>query len=230
MVLDMELEAVLRAPEVYQAPYPPKVITLANGKKMVVREVSREDVPVLLEGVRPTLRIERDYYDIVGVRLYAELLGWHRYRVRNEYCIIGQIDGILVGIVNGRMMNEDIGISLHTLAIDRGLRVGAHLFAAKMEHHIDYLGQQEVWITAESPIGFRRWMIEYGLEKQNDYQHELGGATSYRLTRELYFAAKSRLVVGDRPVPKDLLNVATREIIVANEDTIAQKICGLKGR
>jgi hypothetical protein len=202
MAVDMELEAVLRAPEVYQAPYPPKVITLANGQKMVVREVSRQDVPVLLEGVRPTLTIERDYYDIVGVRLYAELLGWHRYRVRNEYCI-----------VNGRMMNENIGISLHTLAIDRGLRVGAHLFAAKMEHHIEYLGQQEVWITAESPIGFRRWMIEYSLEEQTDYQHELGGATSYRLTRELYFAAKPRLVVGDRPVPKDLLDLATREII-----------------
>jgi hypothetical protein len=197
---------------------------------MVVREVSRQDVPVLLEGVRPTLAIERDYYDIVGVRLYAELLGWYRHRVRNEYCIIGQIDGILVGIVNGRMMNEDIGISLHTLAIDRGLRIGAHLFAAKMEHHIEYLGQKEVWITAESPIGFRRWMIEYGLEKQLDYQHELGGATSYRLTRELYFAAKPRLVVGDRPVPKELFDVATREIIVADEDTITQKICGLKGR
>jgi hypothetical protein len=230
MALDMELEAILRAPEVYQAPYPPKVITLANGKKLVVREVFREDVPVLLEGVRPTLTIERDYYDIVGVRLYAELLGWYRHRVRNEYCIIGQIDGILVGIVNGRMMNEDIGISLHTLAIDRGLRVGAHLFAAKMEHHIEYLGQQEVWITAESPIGFRRWMIEYGLEKQTDYQHELGGATSYRLTRELYFAAKPRLVVGDRPVPKELFDVATREIIVADEDAITEKICGLKGR
>ena len=78
----------------------------------------------------------------------------------NEYCLAGQIDGILVGIVNGRMMNEDIGISLHTLAIDRGLRIGAHLFAAKMEHHIEYLNQKEVWITAESPIGFRRWMIE----------------------------------------------------------------------
>ena len=230
MAIDMELEAVLRAPEVYQAPYPPKVITLANGKRLVVREVSRRDVPVLLEGVRPALTIERDYYDIVGVRLYAELLGWYRYRVRNEYCIIGQIDGMLVGIVNGRMMDEDIGISLHTLAIDRGLRVGAHLFAAKMEHHIEYLGQKEVWITAESPIGFRRWMIEYGLEKQTDYQHELGGATSYSLTRELYFAAKPRLVVGDRPVPKELLDVATRAIIVADEDTITQKICGLKGR
>lgn len=230
MTVDMELEAVLRAPEVYQAPYPPKIITLANGKKLVVREAAREDVPILLEAVRPTLDIDRDYYDVVGARLFAELLGWYRYRVRNEYCLVGQIDGILVGMVNGRMMNEDIGISLHTLAIDRGLRVGAHLFAAKMEHHIEYLGQQEVWITAESPIGFRRWMTEYGLEKQTDVQHELGGATSYRLSRELYFASKPRLVVGDRPVPPDLLEVAMQEIIVADEETIVTKICGVKGR
>ena len=230
MAVDMELEAVLRAPEVYQAPYPPKVITLANGQRMVVREVSRGDVPVLLEAVRPTLGIERDFYDIVGARLFAELLGWYRYRVRNEYCIVGQIDGMLVGIVNGRMMNQDIGISLHTLAIDRGLRVGSHLFAAKMEHHIEYLGQKEVWITAESPIGFRRWMTEYGLEKQSDVQHELGGATSYLLSRELYFETKPRLVVGDRPVPQDLLDVAMREIVVADEKAISEKIVGVKGR
>ena len=230
MAVDMELEAVLRAPEVYQPPYPPKVITLANGQRMVVREVSRNDVPVLLKAVRPTLDIERDFYDIVGARLFAELLGWYRYRVRNEYCIIGQIDGILVGIVNGRMVNEDIGMSLHTLAIDRGLRVGSHLFAAKMEHHIEYLGQKEVWITAESPIGFRRWMIEYGLEKQIGVQHELGGATSYLLSRELYFETKPRLVVGDRPVPQDLLDVAMREIIVADEKAISEKIVGVKGR
>jgi uroporphyrinogen decarboxylase len=30
-------------------PYPPKVITLANGKQMVVREITREDVPRVLE-------------------------------------------------------------------------------------------------------------------------------------------------------------------------------------
>jgi hypothetical protein len=230
MAVDMELEEVLRPPEVYQAPYPPKVITLANGKRMVVREVTREDVPALLDGVRPTLKIPRDYYDIVGVRLYAELLGWYRYRVRNEYCLVGQVDGYLVGIVNGRMMSPDIGISLHTLAIDRGLRVGSHLFASKMEHHIEYLGQKEVWITAESPIGFRRWMIEYGLEKQSDVQHELGGATSYRLSAALYYATKPRLVVGDRPVPREILEVAEREIKVADEETINEKICGVKGR
>lgn len=230
MALDMELEAVLRPPEIEMAPYPAKIVTLANGMRMVVREVQRDDVPVLLNAVRPTLKIERDYYDIVGARLYAELLGWYRYRVRNEYCIVGQIDGLLVGIVNGRMMNADIGISLHTLAIDRGLRIGSHLFASKMEHHIEYLNQKEVWITAESPIGFRRWMIEYGLEEQTNVQHELGGATSYLLTRDLYFASKPRLVVGDRPVPEDFMSVAEHEIIVADEDTINEKIAGTKGR
>lgn len=230
MPVDMDLEEVLRAPEIAQAPYPPKVITLANGKKMVVREARREEVPILLDAVRPTLRIERDYYDIVGARLYAELLGWYRYRVRNEYCLVGQVDGMLMGIVNGRMMNKDVGISLHTLAIDRGLRVGSHLFASKMEHHIEYLGEKEVRIVAESPIGFRRWMIEYSLIKTDDIQHELGGAWSYLLTRDLYFASKPRLVVGTRPVPKELLEVAEREIIVADEETINEKICGVKGR
>ena len=230
MAFDMELEAVLRAPALEMPPYPPKVITLANSKKMVVRQARREEVPVLLNAVRPTLDIPRDYYDIVGVRLYAELLGWYRYRVRNEYCLVGQVDGYVVGIVNGRMVDKDIGMSYHTLAIDRGLRVGAHLFASKMEHHIEYLGQQEVWITAESPIGFRRWMIEYDLIKQEGVQHELGGATSYKLTREIYFETKPRLVVGTRPVPKNLLEEALEEIKVADEATITEKICGLKGR
>jgi len=230
MAVDMELEAVLRAPALEMPPYPPKVITLANSKKMVVRQARREEVPVLLDAVRPTLEIPRDYYDIVGVRLYAELLGWYRHRVRNEYCLVGQVDGYAVGIVNGRMVDKDIGMSYHTLAIDRGMRVGAHLFAAKMEHHIEYLGQQEVWITAESPIGFRRWMIEYGLIKQEGVQHELGGATSYKLTRDIYFETKPRLVAGTRPVPKKLLDEALAEIKVADEATIAEKICGLKGR
>jgi uncharacterized protein YlzI (FlbEa/FlbD family) len=49
MPVDMELEAVLRPVQIPMAPYPPKVITLANGKKMVVRQAVREDVPVILK-------------------------------------------------------------------------------------------------------------------------------------------------------------------------------------
>lgn len=229
MAVDMELEAVLRPPELPMKPYPPKVITLANGKKMVVREVTRKDVPRLLKAVRPTMSIEKDYYNVVGARVYAELLAWQYYRVQNEFVIVGQIEGILVGIVNSRLYSQKLGMSLHTLAIDRGLRIGAHLFAAKMEHHIEFLEQDEVLIVAESPIGFRRWMTEYSLEP-TEIPHELGGAPSYKLTRALYFKAKSRLVVGDRPVPEDLLDEAKQDIVVADEKMIREKIAGLKGR
>ena len=229
MALDMELESVLRAPALEMPPYPAKVITLANSKKMVVRQAKRTEVPTLLGAVRPTLAIDKDFYDIVGARLYAELLGWNRHRVRNEYCLVGQIDGYVVGIVNGRMVDKAIGMSYHTMAIDRGLKIGTHLFAAKMEYHIEHLGQEEVWITAESPIGFRRWMIEYDLIQQEGVQHELGGATSYKLTRDLYFSSKSRLVAGQRPVPQDLLDYALQNLFIADGKAIKEKICGTLG-
>jgi hypothetical protein len=229
MPIDMELEAKLRPIQYPMVPYPPKFITLANGKKMVIRQAVREDVPAMLKSVHPCLFIERDYYDIVSARLYGELLAWFRYRVKSEYCLMGQVDGYLVGIVNGRMEDEKVGMSYHTLAIDRGLRIGSHLFAAKMEYHMEYLNQDSVLIVAESPIGFRRWMIEYPLE-QTKIPHELGGCESYRLTREIYFKAKPRLVVGTRPVPQELMDEATAEVKFADDDTIRERIAGLKGR
>lgn len=199
------LEAMLRPPVLEMAPYPAKAILLANGETMVVRQVGIDEVDVLLEAVDPLKKLERDFYDIVAARLYAELLGWKRYRVRNEYCLAGIINGELAGIVNGRLFDKEHGVSYHTLTLRRGLRIGAHLFASKMEHHIEYLGQDEVWIVAESPIGHRRWMIEYPLSQKFSVQHELGGAPSWVLTRETYFKAKSRLVSGSRPVPDEQL-------------------------
>ncbi len=44
MPMGMELETVLRPKQYPMAPYPSKVITLANGKKLVVRQAAREDV------------------------------------------------------------------------------------------------------------------------------------------------------------------------------------------
>ena len=229
MAIDMELEAVLRPHQYEMKPYPPKVITLANGKKMVVRQAKREDVPEILKSVHPCLFIERDYYDIVSARLYGELLAFYRYRSKSQYVLMGQVDGFLVGVVNGRMENEKVGMSYHTLAIDRGLRVGSHLFAAKMEYHMEYLGQEQVLIVAESPIGFRRWMIEYPLT-ETKIPHELGGGDSWVLDRETYFKARPRLVVGDRPVSQGLMDEAEADIKFADEDTIRERIAGLKGR
>ena len=220
-----QLEEVLRPPERNLPPYPPKSIYLASGERMVVRQATRDEVPLLLKAAGPLTTVERDFYDIVASRTYAELLGWMRYRVRDEYCLVGLIDGVLVGLVNGRTLSKKIGVSYHTIAMRRGLRVGAHLFAAKMEYHIEYLGQDEVYIVAESPIGFRRWMIEYGLEERPQVHHELGGVMSYALTPELYYAAKGRLIVGERPVPEEFAAGAD-QIKLVDEATLMTQVAG----
>ncbi|MBN2056177.1 hypothetical protein JW905_14720 [bacterium] len=213
-----ELESLLRPPLLDMPPYPPKAITLANGQVMLVRPATSEELPHLMKIIYPLLWVEGDFYDIVAARLFGELLSLKRHRVRNEYVLVGLIDGVLAGIVNGRMFDASHGVSYHTLSLNRGMRVGAHLFAAKMEHHIEYLGQEEVWIVAESPIGFRRWMIEYPLDKKYSVQHELGGAPSWVLPKATYFDAKERLVVGDRPVSQELLD---RNAVIKDPDLSA---------
>jgi hypothetical protein len=108
-------------------------------------------------------------------------------------------------------------MSLHTLTIKRGLRVGAQLFAAKMEHHLDYLNENEVHIVAESPIGFKRWMLEYELEDRSaqypELRHELGGVPTFTLTRKLWEAVKPAKCTGTRPVPDELLKSAVKLIM-----------------
>ncbi len=222
-----ELEALLRPPALEMPPYPPKAITLASGEEMVVRQIARDEVPKLLEAIYPLLLVERDFYDIVSARLFGELLAFKRYRVKDEYVLVGLIDGVLAGMVNGRMVDPRVGMSYHTMTIRRGLRVGSHLFAAKMEYHIEVLGQEEVLIVAESPIGFRRWMIEYPLEKKYDVQHELGGVPSWVLSKETYYSAKPRLVAGRRPVPDDLLRKA-ETILLPGEDIVKRQVMGEK--
>lgn len=212
MIID-KLEQSLRPAETPMVPYPPKYITLASGEKMVVHQISREDVPRVLEAVKPMVTVEKDFYDIVAARLYAELLGYYRYRVKDEYCLVGTIDGVIAGIVNGRMLNEKVGMSYHTMTLKRGLRIGAQLFAAKMEYHLDYLGQEEVWIVAESPIGFRRWMIEYELEPRPEQWHELGGVPTYVLTKALWEKHKAAKCTGRRPVPEEMLATARKLIV-----------------
>lgn len=213
MAID-ELEKKLRAPQMLLKPYPAKVITLANGKEMVVREARREEVGVLLGTVYPLLGVPKDFYDLVAARMYEELLAWYRYRISNMFAIVGAINGVIAGIVTSRQVDEGLGMSLHTLTINRGLRVGAHLFAAKMENHIDVLGGDEVWIVAESPIGYKRWMIEYELEDRSaqypGIRHELGGVPTHALTRKLWEKHRADKCTGVRPAPASALATAAK--------------------
>lgn len=214
MIID-KMEQKLRPVESIVTPYPAKYITLATGEKMVVRQISREEVPLVLEAVKPLMTVEKDFYDIVASRLYSELLGYYRHRVKDEYCFIGTIDGVIVGIVNGRSVDDKVGMSYHTMTLRQGLRIGAQLFAAKMEYHFEYLNQEEVWIVAESPNGFKRWMIEYELISKPEIWHELGGVPTYILTKELWNKHKAMKCTGRRPVSEKLLETSMKPILPA---------------
>jgi hypothetical protein len=211
--MSVDVEKILRPVDSPLPKFPPKYMTLANGQEMVVRQIERDDIPDILPFVEPLIHVERDFYHIVAARLYSELLAYHTHRVQDEYVLVAQIDGELAAIVNGRIVNPDIGMSYHTFSLRRGLRVGAHAFATKMEYHMDILKQKEVLIVAESQIGFRRWMIEYKLEKRFHVPHELGGCPSWALTKELFDRARNTLVVGRRPVPEHLLEKAKAAIL-----------------
>ncbi|QXE17681.1 hypothetical protein [Clostridium sp. 001] len=212
MIVD-KMEQSLRPVETPLAQYPPKVITMASGDKLVIRQIRRDEVPHILEAVKPLMTVEKDFYDIVASRIYSELLGYYRYRVKDEYCLIGTIDGVIVGIVNGRTVDDKVGMSYHTMTLRQGLRIGAQLFAAKMEYHLDILKQEEVWIVAESPNGFKRWMIEYELESRPEIWHELGGVPTYVLTRALWEKHKADKLAGRRPVSAELLKTAENPIL-----------------
>jgi hypothetical protein len=212
MIVD-KMEQSLRPVETPMAIYPPKVITMASGEKLVIRQIRRDEVPLVLEAVKPLMTVEKDFYDIVASRIYSELLGYYRYRVKDEYCLIGTIDGVIVGIVNGRMVDDKVGMSYHTMTLRQGLRIGAQLFAAKMEYHLDILKQEEVWIVAESPNGFKRWMIEYELESRPETWHELGGVPTYVLTRALWEKHKADKLAGRRPVKEELLKTTENPIL-----------------
>ena len=209
----VDLEKILRPVDNPMPPFPAKHMKVASGEEMVIRQVTRDEIPSILQHVAPLVWVERDFYDVVAARVYAELLAYYAHRMQDEYVLVAQIDGELCAVVNGRMVNKDVGMSLHTLAMRRGLRIGAHAFAAKMEYHMDILGQKEVLVVAESPIGFRRWMLEYNLEKRFDIAHELGGVPSWALTKELFDKARDTLVVGRRPVPDELLSKAHEAIL-----------------
>ena len=216
MAID-KMEQSLRPPEVEMKPYPAKIITLANGEEMVVRQAKREEVGVILGTIQPLMGVQKDFYDIVAARMYAEVLGWFEYRVANEFVLVGAINGVIAGIVTSRIVDGKEGISLHTMTIKRGLRVGAQLFAAKMEHHIDILGNEEVHIVAESPNGFKRWMIEYALEDRSSQfpalRHELGGVPTFTLTKALWEKVRADKCTGARPVPAEKLATADKLIM-----------------
>lgn len=208
-----ELEPLLSPDPMIVPPFEPASVKVKTGETMLIRPLKKEEAPLLLGYLEKIMKVDHDFYDIVGVRVYAEILGWVRNRLKDPYQMVGLIDGHLVGFCNGRLMNEDISISLHTMAYRRGIRAGAILYYAKCEYAFDVLKQKEFWSTFESYNGLKRWGI--GMAQPSypwpDIQHELGGAKVYYITKKYWDTTVKRYLQDmiqakiERPVSKELL-------------------------
>jgi len=216
-----ELEPLLSGPAMRIPPFEPAMVRLKTGEDMLIRPLKEEEAPLVLDYVRKLVDVDHDFYDIVGARVYAELLGWMRNRLKDPYQLIGIVDGRVVAFCNGRLMNEDVNISLHSMAFRRGMRAGAIMYYAKCHYCFETLKQKEFWATYESYNGLKRWGI--GMAQPSypwpQLQHELGGAKVYYITREYWATTVKNYLeqmIGTalvRPVPAALLAANDRIIM-----------------
>jgi hypothetical protein len=136
-----DLEPILRPPKspLLAKEYPPRLLKLPDGKLMVVRMTTPDDTQVILKTTRSIMDVEKDFYDLVASRIYAEVLSEYRKRVKDYYCLIGVLEGELAAIANARLWDDKVAISLHTMTFKRGAGIGAIMYLAKMEHAFENL-------------------------------------------------------------------------------------------
>jgi hypothetical protein len=213
-----EIEPILQAPPMGMAPWPGAQITLKDGRTMLIREATMDEAPEMMRYMRKVMAADHDFYDVVGARVHAELCGWYRKRLKDPYHLVGLIDGEWVGLANGRLVSEDINISLHTMALSRGGRIGAIMYYAKAYYAFEILKNKEFWATYESYNGWRRWGL--GMAQPSypwpDVQHELGGARVFYITKKYWDSTVKNYV--QQVVGAELdFNVAP-EVLTANKE------------
>ncbi len=219
-----EIEPLLRGPSMHIKPWPGAMITLKDGRTLFIREARLEEAPKMMGYIKQVMEADHDFYDIVGARVYAEILGWYRKRMKDPYTLVGLIDGVWAGFANGRLMDEDVNISLHTMALMRGGRIGAIMYYAKAYYAFEILGNHEWWATYESYNGWLRWGV--GMAQNTypwpEYQHELGGARVYYVDKKYWDSTVKdyvRQMIGADlvfDVPKEIREI-NQELLVPEE-------------
>jgi len=126
--MENDLEKILRPidtpmPKISSEMYNAK----GRSKRMVVRQVGRETMPHSCRTLNHSYISQKIFMISSRSRVYAELLGYYTYRVQDEYVLVAQIDGELVGLVNGRILIPKSACHIIHYHCAGGLRIGAHI-------------------------------------------------------------------------------------------------------
>lgn len=211
-----DIEDFLAAPQDprFQVPYEPKKWTAKDGSVVYVRPADKSEAPAILQTLKRLIdsAYDKDFYHLVGVRTYSEILAWYQNRIKDSYVIVvTSPTGELEALVNHRFWDENVAISLHTITFKRKSELGIMAYASKIEHAFDFVGVKEWWATFESPFGFRMgFRFVHQTKPWPAYQHELGGGRVYYLDKPTWDAVvkpklKERGLMGERPVSKEEL-------------------------
>jgi len=181
-----EIEGLLSPPPMNLPPWQDASFLLGDGRTMFIRSMTEQDVPMLLEFMKKVMEVNKDFYDIVGVRVYGEILAVVRKRLKDPFTLLGLIDGEFVGFANGRIMTKDRAVSLHTMAFSRRGKVGWAMYYAKTYYAMEIVKVKEWWSTFESYNGWRMAGLAMAQPTKPwpEYQHELGGAKIYYVTED----------------------------------------------
>lgn len=217
------VEAVLQGPPLDAALFAPRAAVLSNrqgeSRSMLIRSALREEAPALLSflaerflGGEPP-EADPSGRGLAGARLYGEILGWYRNRVKDPFVLLGLCGGELAAVANGRHLSREITVAFHTLVFLPGFRASAVMNFAVCQHCFAELDRNEIWVACENAADWRSRAVEAALPSYPwpDLQHELGGGRVYYLTRTCWESAlRDRLARSceiriDREVPRGLL-------------------------
>jgi len=219
MTIDLrEIEAILQGPAMDLPPVPEATITLKDGRTLYIRGIQDSDIDPMLGYLEKVMKVEKDFYDIVGVRCYGEILALRRKRLKDPFTMVGLIDGEWLGFANGRVWDKDVAISLHTLTFSRRARLGWPMYYAKTYYAMEFLKVQEWWSTFESYSGWRMAGLSMAQPTKPwpQYQHELGGAKIFYLNQDMWQSRVKNYI--KEVIGQDMNFNVSDEIRKANEN------------
>ena len=213
-----EIEGILQGAPMNLPVWKDAQVKLADGRMLYIRAIKDSDIDPVLGYLEKVMKVEKDFYDIVGVRVYGEVLALRRKRLKDPFTLLGLVDGEFLGFANGRVWDKDVAVSLHTLAFSRRARLGWPMYYAKTYYAMEMVKVKEWWSTFESYNGWRMAGLSMAQPTKPwpQYQHELGGAKIFYLTQDMWQARVKnyiREVIGG-----DMNFNVTDEVRKANEN------------